>query len=219
MDIVLLGAPGAGKGTQAKLLAEWLSLPTVSSGELFREAMEADTPLGRQAKEFIDRGELVPDQVTVAMVAERLSRADCAEGVILDGFPRTVAQAQALDDLLARMGRRVDVVAHIRVSADTLLRRLAGRWTCSQCGAVYHQVYDPEAVPGICDDCGAKLVQREDDTPAVQRRRIEVYAERTAPLIAYYREKGILFEVDGDSGVDDVQRALRAVITAGHERA
>jgi len=181
---------------------------------LFREAMEADTPLGRQAKEFIDRGELVPDQVTVAMVAERLSRADCAEGVILDGFPRTVAQAQALDDLLARMGRRVDVVAHIRVSADTLLRRLAGRWTCSQCGAVYHQLYDPEAVPGICDDCGAKLVQREDDTPAVQRRRIEVYAERTAPLIAYYREKGILFEVDGDSGVDDVQRALRAVIAA-----
>lgn len=214
MDIVLLGAPGAGKGTQAELLAEWLSLPTVSSGVLFREAMEAGTPLGRRAKEFIDRGELVPDQVTIDMVAERLSRPDCAEGVILDGFPRTVAQAQALEGLLERMGRRVDVVAYINVSPDVLLQRLAGRWTCNTCGAVYHEVFNPETVKGICDNCGGKLTQREDDTPEVQRRRIEVYTENTAPLIAYYREKGMLSEVDGDQDVEAVNRDLRAVIEA-----
>lgn len=214
MDIVLLGAPGAGKGTQADLLAEWLSLPTVSSGELFREAIDAGTPLGRRAREYIDRGELVPDQVTVDMIAERLSRPDCADGVILDGFPRTVAQAQALEGLLERMGRRVDVVAYIEVSLDALLRRLAGRWTCSACGAVYHETYNPEAVKGVCDNCGGKLVQREDDTPEVQRRRIEVYAERTAPLIAYYREKDILSEVDGDQDVEAVHRDLRAVIVS-----
>lgn len=214
MDIVLLGAPGAGKGTQAELLAEWLSLPTVSSGVLFREAIDAGTPLGRRAKEYIDRGELVPDEVTVDMIAERLSRPDCANGVILDGFPRTVAQARALEDLLGRMGRQVDVVAYIEVSPDVLLRRLAGRWTCSQCGAVYHETFSPEAVKGVCDNCGGKLVQREDDTPEVQRRRIEVYAERTAPLIAYYRRQGILSEVDGDQEVEAVQRDLRTVITS-----
>ena len=214
MDVVLLGAPGAGKGTQAELLAEWLSLPTVSSGDLFREAIDAGTPLGRRAKEYIDRGELVPDQVTIDMVAERLSRPDCAGGVILDGFPRTVTQAQALEELLGRMGRRVDAVIYIEVSPEVLLRRLAGRWTCSQCGAVYHEVYSPEAVKGVCDNCGGKLVQREDDTPQVQRRRIEVYQERTAPVIAYYREKGILSEVDGEQDVEAVQRDLRAVIEA-----
>jgi adenylate kinase len=213
MDIMLLGAPGAGKGTQAERLVEWLSLPTVSSGELFREAIEAGTPLGRRAKEYIDRGELVPDQVTIDMIAERLSRPDCADGVILDGFPRTVAQARALEELLERMGRRLDVVAYIEVSPETLLRRLAGRWTCSQCGAIYHEVFNPEAVSGVCDNCGGALMQREDDTPEVQRRRIEVYMERTAPLIAYYREKGILSEVDGEQGVDAVQRDLWAVIT------
>jgi len=214
VDIVLLGAPGAGKGTQAELLAEWLSLPTVSSGVLFREAMDAGTPLGRRAKEFIDRGELVPDEVTVDMIAERLSRPDCANGVILDGFPRTVAQARALEDLLGRMGRQVDVVAYIEVPTEVLLQRLSGRWTCSQCGAIYHETFNPEAVEGVCDSCGGKLVQREDDTPEVQRRRIEVYNERTAPLIAYYREQGILSEVDGDQGVEAVQHDLRAVIHA-----
>lgn len=217
MDIVLLGAPGAGKGTQAERLVEalsttGLSLPTVSSGVLFREAIETGTPLGRRVKEYIDRGELVPDQVTIDMIAERLLRPDCADGVILDGFPRTVAQARALDDLLERMGRRLDVVAYIAVSPETLLRRLAGRWTCSQCGAVYHEVFNSEAVLGVCDDCGGKLVQREDDTPEVQRRRIEVYMERTAPLIAYYRERGVLSEVDGEQGMDAVQHDLWAVI-------
>lgn len=212
MDIVLLGAPGAGKGTQAELLAEWLAVPTVSSGELFREAMDAGTPLGLQAREYIDRGELVPDRITIDMVAERLSRPDCAGGVILDGFPRTVAQAEALEELLGRMGRRVDVVAYIEVAPEVSLRRLAGRWTCSRCGAVYHEVFSPEAVSGKCDQCGGKLTQREDDRPEVQRRRIEVYRERTAPLIAHYRERGILSEVDGERDVEAVQRDLRAVI-------
>lgn len=218
MDIVLLGAPGAGKGTQAERLVQWLSLPTVSSGVLFREAIDGGTPLGKRAKEFIDRGELVPDQVTIDMIAERLSRPDCAAGVILDGFPRTVAQAEALDGLLGQMGRRVDIAAYIKVAPEVLLRRLAGRWTCSQCGAVYHEVYNPERVKGVCDHCGGKLTQREDDTPEVQGRRIAVYTERTAPLIAYYREKGLLAEVDGERDVEAVQNDLRAVITAARAR-
>ena len=218
MDIVLLGAPGAGKGTQAELLAEWLSLPTVSSGVLFREAMDAGTPLGCRAKEFIDRGELVPDEVTVDMIAERLSRPDCANGVILDGFPRTVAQAEALEALLEAMGRRVDIAAYIKVSPEVLLRRLSGRWTCSHCGAVYHEVFNPERVKGVCDNCGGKLAQREDDTPEVQSRRIAVYTENTAPLIAYYREKGLLAEVDGERDVEAVQNDLRAVIAAARAR-
>jgi adenylate kinase len=214
VDIVLLGAPGAGKGTQAELLAEWISLPTVSSGVLFREAIEAGTPLGVRAKEYIDRGELVPDQVTVDMIAERLARPDCANGVILDGFPRTVAQAEALEGLLARMGRRLAVVAYLKVSPEVLVQRLSGRWTCANCGAVYHEVLHPEATKGVCDNCGSPLTQREDDTPEVQRRRIQVYTESTAPVIAYYRDKGLLSEVDGDQSVDAVQRDLRSVITA-----
>ncbi|MHB0858380.1 MAG: adenylate kinase [Anaerolineae bacterium] len=211
MDIVLLGAPGAGKGTQAELLNTWLGLPRLSTGDLFRAQMEAGTPLGRKAKEYIDKGNLVPDSVTIAMVADRLREDDCAEGVLFDGFPRTVAQAEALDGILDALGRKVDLVAYVQVSVETLLRRLSGRATCT-CGAVYHREFSPEKVPGICDVCGRPLQKRSDDTPETQMRRIQVYMEQTTPLIAHYRAKGLLAEIDGEQSVDAVYRALRSAI-------
>jgi adenylate kinase len=214
VDIILLGAPGAGKGTQAELLLDWLPWPQVSSGALFRAAMAAGTSLGERARAFIERGELVPDDVTMGMVAERLAQPDCAEGVILDGFPRTVVQARALDEHLARLGRSVGLVAYIEVSQSTLLRRLSGRWSCGRCAAVYHEVYSPERAKGLCDACGGKLYQREDDAPEVQQRRVAVYVEQTAPLVAYYRERGLLHVVDGEPEPGVVQRDLRRAILA-----
>lgn len=204
MDLVLLGAPGAGKGTQASLLGEILPLPRVSSGDLFRAALANQTELGLKAKVYMDRGELVPDEITIGMVAERISQPDCAQGVIFDGFPRTVAQAKALDDLLGRMGRKVDLVIYIRVSTPVLLERLAGRWTCPKCGRVYHRLYSPEKVQGECDDCHVPLYQRDDDTPETQSRRIAVYLEQTAPLQAFYRERGLLVEVNGEQDIQAV---------------
>ncbi len=213
-DLVLFGAPGAGKGTQAELMNEWLPVPRVSSGDLFRYNLSNSTELGRLAKTYMDRGELVPDDVTVAMVKERLLRPDCAEGVILDGFPRTVAQAEALDALLAKMGRKVDAVLFIHVSRESLLARLAGRWTCPSCGAVYHQVFNPERSKGVCDVDGAQLFQREDDTPETQARRIDVYQEQTAPLEDYYRAKGVLVEIDGEQNIASVQAQIKAAVKA-----
>lgn len=212
VDIILLGAPGAGKGTQAELLEQWLPLPHIATGVLFRSAVEARTALGLQAKAYMDKGELVPDKVTIGMVAERLAQTDCAQGVVFDGFPRTVAQAEALDDLLAKMGRQVDTVIYVRVSRGTLLERLAGRWTCRDCGRVYHQVHNPEQSKGICDVCAGELYQRQDDMPATQARRIEVYLDQTAPLQEYYRRKGVLVEIDGEGDVQAVQRELKEVI-------
>jgi len=212
--LVLFGAPGAGKGTQAELMNEWLPVPRVSSGDLFRYNLSNNTELGRLAKTFMDRGELVPDDVTVAMVAERLRRPDCSAGVILDGFPRTVAQAEALDALLATMGRKVDAVLFIQVSRDSLLKRLAGRWTCPTCGAIYHELFNPERSKGLCDLDGAKLFQRQDDTPETQARRIDVYHEQTAPLEQYYRRKGILIDIDGEQDIAAVQAQIRAAVEA-----
>lgn len=218
MDLVLLGAPGAGKGTQAEMLREWLPLPCVSTGDLFRAALDARTELGLEAKAYMDRGELVPDEVTIAMVEERLNQPDCTEGVILDGFPRTVAQAGALDRILAAMDRQVDIVPYVVVSTETLLKRLGGRWTCADCAATYHEEYSPEKVKGMCDQCGGRLYQREDDTPEVQLRRIEVYADQTASLVEYYREKGVLVELDGDQDAGSVQCSLRRAIEAAEGR-
>ena len=211
-DIILLGAPGAGKGTQAELLVQWLPLPRVATGELFRSAIAGRTDLGMRAKAFMDRGELVSDEITVSMVAERLDHPDCARGVIFDGFPRTPAQAEALEALLAGLGRQVDLVVYVQVSRDSLLRRLAGRWTCKNCGAVYHRSFSPEKNQGICDACGGRLYQREDDTPETQARRVEVYFSQTAPLIAHYRQRGWLGEVDGEQQIAAVQRDLRQAI-------
>ena len=211
-DIILLGAPGAGKGTQAELLVQWLPLPRVATGELFRAAIGGRTDLGMRAKAAMDRGELVSDEITVSMVAERLDQPDCARGVIFDGFPRTPAQAEALEALLAGLGRQVDLVVYVQVSRDSLLRRLAGRWTCKNCGAVYHRSFSPEKNQGICDACGGRLYQREDDTPETQARRVEVYFSQTAPLIAHYRQRGWLVEVDGEQQIAAVQRDLRQAI-------
>lgn len=212
MVIVLLGAPGAGKGTQAEILSQRLGLPHVASGDLFREALRDETPLGLRARSYMERGELVPDEVTIAMVAERLEKPDCQNGVILDGFPRTIPQADALDAVLARQGRAVNLVPYIKVSVESLLKRLGGRWTCRTCGAVYHMLFDPPKVAGVCDVCGGELYQRADDTPETQRKRIDVYFEQTQPLIEYYRQRGLLVEIDGEKDIDGVQAELLAAI-------
>ena len=210
--LVLLGGPGAGKGTQAERLSETLGIPQVSTGELFRENLKKETELGLLAKGYMERGELVPDEVTVGMVRERLSRADASKGAILDGFPRTIAQAEALEALLAELDHQLAVVPNIQVPDDVLLARLAGRWTCRKCGAMYHQLFSPPQEEGVCDRCGGELYQRPDDTPETQNHRIEVYKEQTAPLIDYYREKGLLAEVDGRPGIDEIQAKLLEII-------
>ena len=208
--IVLLGPPGAGKGTQAAVLSKALELAHVSSGDIFRENLKAQTELGKLAQTFMGRGELVPEDVTIAMIEERLSRPDCAQGALLDGFPRTPAQAQALADMLAKTGGKVDAVPYIAVPAEELIQRLSGRWTCRAEGHVYHQVFNPPQKAGVCDVDGSELYQRDDDKSETVERRIRVYMEQTAPLIAFYREKGLLMDVDGTQAIDEVSKTLLA---------
>lgn len=210
--VVLMGGPGAGKGTQAKKLERNLGLPQISTGDLFRENLKNETELGQLAKKYMDEGELVPDEVTVGMVRQRLTRPDTADGAIFDGFPRTIAQAEALEDLLDDLGEEVNVVPYIHVDQDVLLKRLSGRWTCPVCGRVYHELFNPPKEPGICDVDGATLYQREDDSEETQRRRIEVYFEQTAPLLDYYREKDLLVEIDGEQSIDAVYHDLLEAI-------
>jgi adenylate kinase len=210
--VVLLGGPGAGKGTQAQMLAQELGIPQVSTGDLFREHLKAATELGQLARTYMDRGELVPDKVTLDMVRERLSRPDCAGGAIFDGFPRTIPQAEGLDRLLGDLGEQVTIAPYIKVDPEVLLCRLAGRWTCRQCGAMYHAVFNPPRKAGICDICGGQLYQRADDTPETQKRRIDVYFEQTAPLIEWYRDRGLLVEIDGEQSIDHVGRDLLAAV-------
>jgi adenylate kinase len=210
--LVLLGGPGAGKGTQAERLAESLGIPQVSTGDLFRENLKNNTELGVLAKGYMDRGELVPDEVTVGMVRERLARPDAAKGVILDGFPRTIAQAEALGGLLTDLDSKLAAVPYIKVPEDVLLARLAGRRTCRACGAMYHDLFSPPQEVGVCDKCGGELYQRPDDTPETQKHRITVYFEQTAPLIDYYQEKGLLVEVDGRPGIAEIQAELLDII-------
>ena len=203
MYIVMLGPPGAGKGTQAKKLAQALGLVHVSTGDLFRENLKNETELGKLAQTFMNAGELVPDDVTVRMVEDRFSRPDCAKGAVLDGFPRTPAQAQALDELLKKFDNQVKVVPYIKVPDDVLVERLSGRWM-SQSGRVYHEKYNPPKVKWIDDVDGTELYQREDDKPETVRHRIEVYNEQTAPLINYYQDKGLLAEIDGTQAIESV---------------
>jgi adenylate kinase len=210
--LVLLGGPGAGKGTQAERLAKNLDIPQVSTGDLFRENLKNETELGQLARRYVDRGELVPDEVTVAMVRERLARPDAARGAILDGFPRTIVQADALEDLLAERGARLAAVPYIKVPEEVLLARLGGRRTCRACGAMYHDLFNPPQKAGVCDKCGGELYQRADDTPETQAHRIEVYFDQTAPLIDYYRAQGLLVEVDGQPEIEAVQAELLDVI-------
>jgi len=210
--VILFGAPGVGKGTQAAILAEKTGLVHITTGELFREAIRQETELGKQAKVYYDRGQLVPDHLTIAMLLERLSQGDCAGGCILDGFPRTLEQATALDEALAREGRAIDKVVYIQAPQDELLSRLSGRWNCRQCGSVYHERFQPPREAGRCDQCGGELYQREDDKPETARRRLEVYAQQTAPLIDYYRERGKLVEIDGHKSVEEVAENLLAAV-------
>jgi len=210
--IVLLGAPGAGKGTQAKILSQKTGLPQISTGDIFREHLKNQTELGKLAQQYMSKGELVPDDVTVAMVRERLSRPDCKRGAILDGFPRTPAQAEALDVMLAEMGGKVGVVPFIKVPEDELVERLSGRLICRAQGHIFHKKFNPPKVPGICDYDGSELYQREDDRPEVVRNRIRVYLEQTMPLVSYYREKGVLVEIDGTQPIEKVTEAIWAAL-------
>lgn len=202
--IVLLGPPGAGKGTQAQVISREMNLAHISSGDLFRENLKNQTELGKLAQGYMNRGELVPDDVTIAMVRERISRSDCQDGALLDGFPRTPAQANALAEMLAETGQKVASVPYISVPAETLIERLGGRWTCPSCGRVYHEKHNPPKQPGICDQDGDKLIQREDDRAETVERRIRVYMDQTSPLIEFYRQAGLLVEFDGTRSIEDV---------------
>jgi adenylate kinase len=206
--IVMLGPPGVGKGTQAKILAEKTGLAHVSSGDLFRENIKNQTDLGQLAQSFMNKGELVPDDVTIAMIRERLSRPDCQSGAILDGFPRTPAQADALKQMLAEFDGDVDYVPFISADEEVLVTRLSGRWTCRANGHVFHAIFNPPQQLGVCDLDGSELYQREDDKAETVTRRIQVYMQQTAPLIAYYREAGKLVEIDGAQSIENVTVAL-----------
>lgn len=208
MVILFLGAPGAGKGTQASLIAKKLNIPHISTGDIFREAVSKGTELGRKAKEYMDRGELVPDEVVIGIVKERLSQEDCRKGFVLDGFPRTVAQAEALDKVLEDLGAKLDFVFNINVSEEEVVRRLTGRRTCRNCNAVYHVEFNPPAKDGICDACGGELYQRDDDKEETVRNRMRVYLEKTAPLIDYYKSKGVLIDINGELPVDGVTKEI-----------
>ena len=212
MYTVLIGAPGAGKGTQA-VEAKVEVGPHLASGDMFRDAMAQGTPLGLEVKKFVESGGLVPDELTVAMVLERLARDDCKGGALLDGFPRTLAQAEALDRELGKNGKRVDQALYLAVPEDELLRRLGGRWICRMCQTPYHEVFQPPKSAGICDKCGGELFQRPDDTVETARNRLQVFFQQTAPLIDYYRARGVLDEVNGAGDVnlvrDDVLAAVR----------
>lgn len=202
--IVLLGPPGAGKGTQAKIISEKMDLAHISSGDLFRENLKAQTELGKLAQVYMNRGELVPDDVTIAMVQARLQRPDCKAGALLDGFPRTPAQAEALSEMLAKNHESVTAVPYISVPAEVLIERLGGRWSCRAQGHVYHEKYNPPKTRGICDIDGSELYQREDDKAETVEKRIRVYFDQTAPLIDYYRQKNLLMEIDGTKSIEEV---------------
>jgi adenylate kinase len=210
--IVLLGPPGAGKGTQAKVVAETLKLSHISSGDIFRENLKNQTGLGIQAQGYMNRGELVPDDLTIAMIRERLSRPDCAAGAVLDGFPRTPAQADALGRMLAEMGGKVEAVPYIAVPAQALIERLSGRWTCRAAGHIFHEKYSPPKQAGKCDIDGSELYQRDDDKAETVVRRIQVYTQQTTPLIEFYQKLGLLAEVDGTQNIEAVTRDLLKAI-------
>ncbi len=210
MYIIFLGAPGAGKGTQAAIVAQELSLAHIASGDLFRQALEQGTELGIQAKSYMENGMLVPDAITIRMVPERISTPDYESGVILDGFPRNLEHATALDEALLEQGKAIDKVVYIKVSQQELLNRLSGRWICRQCQTPYHAINSPPKVGGKCDNCGGELYQRPDDTVETVKKRLEVYFAQTAPLIDYYTKADKLLEIDGEGSVNEVGRRIVA---------
>ncbi len=212
MRVVLVGPPGAGKGTQAQFLASHLSIPKISTGDIFRDNVSHETALGRRAQKYMERGDLVPDEVTIAMVTDRLADDDTQAGFLLDGFPRNLPQAETLKKMLASWDTRLDVVLELVVDDDEVVRRLSGRRGCRRCGRIWHVVFDPPVEPGICDDCGGELVQRDDDREETIRHRLEVYQQQTTPLVAFYADEGTLLGLDATGPVDEItERALSAL--------
>lgn len=214
MNVVLLGAPGAGKGTQAAVLTKQLGVVHVASGDLFRKALSENTELGLLAKSYMEKGELVPDEVTIEMVLERIRQDDCAAGVLFDGFPRTLSQAQALDEKLGTEGKQIDSAVYIEVPEESLVKRLSGRWICRECQTPYHSESSPPKVAGRCDVCGGELYQRADDTEETVRERLKVFFSQTMPIVEYYEKQGKLLRVDGDKDINEVSAAITRLLSA-----
>lgn len=212
MNLVLLGPPGAGKGTQAKMLIEAYGIPQISTGDMLREAVKNQTPLGLEAKKFMDAGQLVTDEIVIGLAKDRIAQPDCDKGFMLDGFPRTVAQAEALDVMLGEMNKALDHVISIEVPNSELMGRLTGRRTCKDCGQGYHMIFDPPAKEGVCDKCGGELFQRDDDNEETVGNRLEVYDSQTKPLIDYYQGKGLLRPVDGVGAMSEVLDRIKAIL-------
>jgi adenylate kinase len=214
MNLILLGPPGAGKGTQSVLLVKHFGIPQISTGDMLRSAVKASTPMGVKAKSFMDAGNLVPDEVVVGIVRERLQEPDCADGFILDGFPRTVPQADALNESLIRLSKELDAVVSLQVNINELVERLTGRRTCKDCGKGFHVKFDPPAADGTCSLCHGELIQRDDDHEETIRHRLDTYNQQTAPLEDYYRRAGLLLTVDGMTGIEEVQQTILAGLQA-----
>lgn len=213
MRLILLGPPGSGKGTQANLLQEKFGIPKISTGDILRAAVKDNTALGKQAKSFMDKGELVPDEVVIGLIKERIVEPDCEAGYILDGFPRTIVQAEKLEETLAAMGQEIDSVLDLEVDREELLVRLTGRRTCKNCGAMFHQTTHPPKVEGVCDECGGELYQRPDDNEETIVKRQEVYNRETAPLKEFYRRQGKLKTIQGQGGMDEIFSQLCKMVT------
>ncbi|ABB16065.1 adenylate kinase [Carboxydothermus hydrogenoformans] len=209
MKLLIMGPPGAGKGTQAEKIVKEFGITHISTGDMFRAALKNQTPLGLKAKEYMDKGELVPDEIVIAMVEERISAPDCAKGFLLDGFPRTIPQAEALDKKLAEMGITLDGVINIEVPREELIERLTGRRVCRQCGATYHVKFNPPKVEGVCDACGGELYQRSDDSLETVSNRLDVYEAQTAPLKDYYAKTGLLKNIDGTKSIEEVFASIK----------
>ena len=214
MKIIMLGAPGAGKGTQAKQIATKYQIPHISTGDIFRANIKNGTELGKKAKEYMDQGLLVPDELTCDLVVDRIGQDDCANGFVLDGFPRTIPQAECLDEALKNMGQSMDFAIDVDVPDESIINRMSGRRACLSCGATYHIVYNPTKVEGVCDACGQKLVLRDDDKPETVKKRLTVYHDQTQPLIDYYKKAGILKSVDGTQDLNKVFEDIEAVLEA-----
>lgn len=214
MKIIMLGAPGAGKGTQAKRIADKYEIPHISTGDIFRANIKNGTELGKKAKEYMDQGLLVPDELTVNLVIDRVSNDDCKNGYVLDGFPRTIPQAEALDNALTARGEKIDFAVNVEVPDENIINRMSGRRACLTCGATYHTEFIKPKVEGICDNCGSKLVLRDDDKPETVKKRLDVYHDQTQPLIDYYSGKNVLAEVDGTKIMDDVFADIVKVLGA-----
>ena len=213
MKIVMLGAPGAGKGTQAELICEKYGIPHISTGDIFRSNIKNGTALGMEAKTYMDQGKLVPDELTVRILLDRVAKDDCSNGYVLDGFPRTIPQAEVLTEALAKSGEKVDFAIDVDVPDENIVRRMSGRRSCPKCGATYHIAYLPPKAEGICDHCGAELVQRDDDKPETVLNRLSVYHDQTQPLIEYYEKAGVLKTVDGTKDRDEVFADITAILS------